>query len=106
MGGSDATSSSVDGKSSTVSPLGSEAVPIVSLLSFNADTLDKKLSQSAVFVSPSAALKSVMVSIPSPQTKSSAPSPPIYVVVSLPELTSVSLPLSPYRVLSPKVASK
>ena len=53
VGGSDVTSSSVDGKFSTVSPLGLEAVPIVSLLSFNGDTLDKKFSQSAVFVSPS-----------------------------------------------------
>src|SRR5215211_7067002 len=84
VGGPDDASSSVVGKFPTLSLPGEDGVPIVAL-SFDADSLDEKFSQSAVLVSPSAASKSVIVSFPGPQSKESAPPRPV----------NVSSPLSP-----------
>jgi len=54
-------------------------------LLFMAETSDEKFSQSPVFVSPSPASKSVIASLPVPQSKEFAPSRP----------ASVSSPVSP-----------
>lgn len=86
MRASDEASSLVDMKPSTaVSLLRVERIPVVALSSFEAEMSFSKFSQSAVLVSPSASLKSVIVSIPGPQSKESASSRPV----------RMSSPLSP-----------